>query len=104
MSLYWVGPVLAVVTLFTIGFGHVAVRKVNYLYGTKPGPYVVGMGLAILFLSLQVIDNLTSAVLGIVGVTTLWDAFELYRQEERVRRGHAPTNPNRPVEPRRKKA
>jgi hypothetical protein len=34
-------------------------------------------------------------------MTTLWDSFELMRQEERIRRGHAPANPNRPVEERR---
>lgn len=102
MNLQWGGPILAITTLITIGFGHVAVRKLNYLYGTKLALIVVGLGLLALLLSLRAVDDLTSAVLGIVGATTLWDAIELYRQEERIRRGHAPANPNRPVEPRRK--
>ena len=102
MTLQWAGPVLAVVTFATIGFGHMMVRKVNYLYGTKPAPYVLGLGLLFLFISLRATSDLASAVLGIVAVTTLWDAFELYRQEERIRRGHAPANPNRPVKPRRR--
>jgi hypothetical protein len=55
--------------------------------------------LAFLLLSLWVSNDLASAVLSVVGLTTLWDGFELYRQEERVRRGHAPANPDRPVEP-----
>ena len=101
MTLQWAGPVLAVTTLVTIGFGHVAVRKANYLYGTKLTPYVFALGLVFLFFSLRVTGDLASAVLGIIGMTTLWDAYELIRQEERVRRGHAPANPNRPVEPRR---
>ncbi|MEA3349335.1 MAG: DUF4491 family protein [Chloroflexota bacterium] len=103
MTLQWAGPVLAIVTFGTIGFGHVAVRKVNYLYGTKPTPYVFALGLVFLFLSLRITGNLASAALGIIGMTTLWDSYELIRQEERVRRGHAPVNPNRPVEPRRKR-
>ena len=102
MTLQWAGVVLALITFGTIAFGHVAVRKVNYLYGTRPVPYVFFAGLVFLFLSLQIPDNLTSASLGILGMTTLWDSFELIRQEERIRRGHAPPNPNRPVEKRKK--
>lgn len=93
------GPILALITFGTIGFGHVAVRKINYLYGTRPVPYVAGLGIVFLVLSLLATGDLVSAVLGIVGVTTLWDAYELVRQEERVRRGHAPANPDRPVNP-----
>ena len=103
MTLQWAGPVLAVFTIATIAFGHTAVRKVNYLYGTKPVPCVFAMGLVILFLSLHVTADLVSAILGIIGTTTLWDAYELIRQEERVRRGRAPVNPDRPVEPRRQR-
>jgi hypothetical protein len=103
MTLQWAGPVLAVVTFGTIGLGHVMVRRINYLYGTKPAPYVLGFGLVFLYVSLRMSSDLASATLGIVGVTVLWGSFELVRQEERIRRGHAPPNPNRPVEPRRKK-
>jgi len=101
MTLQWTGIVLALIALGTIAFGHVAVRKVNYLYGTRPVPYVLLAGLVFLFLSLQMDSDLASAALGILGMTTLWDSFELVRQEERIRRGHAPANPQRPVEPRR---
>jgi len=34
--------------------------------------------------------------LGILGITLLWDAFEIYRQQNRVKHGHAPANPNNP--------
>ena len=102
MTLQWAGLVLAVLTTGTIGLGHVAVRKLNYRFGTKPTPIFLVLGLLLLGLSLLARDNLTSAALGIVGMTTLWDAVELIRQEERIRRGHAPANPNRPVKPRRR--
>ena len=102
MTLQWAGPILAAITFGTIGFGHVAVRKFNYLYGTKPTPFVFSLGLMFLFLSLFVRSDLASAILGIIGITTLWDSLELIRQEERIRRGHAPANPDRPVEPRRR--
>jgi hypothetical protein len=102
VTLQWAGLVLAVLTTGTIGLGHVAVRKLNYRYGTKPAPVLLVLGLAFLSLSLIAANNLVSAALGIVGMTTLWDAVELIRQEERIRRGHAPANPNRPVKPRRR--
>lgn len=101
MNLQWAGLVLAVLTFGTIGLGHVAVRKLNYRFGTKPAPFFLVLGLAFLGLSLLVASNLASAALGIVGMTTLWDAVEFLRQEARIRRGHAPMNPDRPVEPRR---
>lgn len=97
MTLQWAGPVLAVTTVLTIWFGHVMVRRVNFWFGTKPVPLVALMGAAAVVASLFVPSNLGSACLGIVGVTTLWDAFELVRQEERVRQGKAPENPRRPV-------
>ena len=53
MTLQWAGPVLAVATLATIGFGHMAVRKINYLYGTKPKPFVFVLGLLFLFFLLS---------------------------------------------------
>jgi len=89
--------VLACVTFATIAFGHVMVRKVNYLYGTKPAPYLFGLSALFMGLSLGVGD-LASAALGIIGMTTFWDGLELFRQEQRIRRGHAPANPARPVE------
>jgi hypothetical protein len=30
-------------------------------------------------------------------MTVLWDGIEIYRQEKRVIKGHAPENPKRPV-------
>jgi hypothetical protein len=102
VTLQWAGLVLAVLTVSTIGLGHVAVRKLNYRYGTKPVPVFLVLGLLFLGLSLLTTGNLASAALGIVGMTTLWDAVELIRQEARIRRGHAPGNPDRPVEPRRR--
>jgi hypothetical protein len=60
--------------------------------------------LGFLVLSLLATGNLASAGLGIVGMITRWDAVELIRQEEHIRRGHAPVNPDRPVEPQRRQS
>jgi hypothetical protein len=42
-------------------------------------------------------DPRLSAALGIFGITVLWDALEFWRQHHRVRKGHAPANPNNPA-------
>ena len=93
MQLQFVGPILAVVTFLTIWGGHVFVRIVHYHFGLKPAPAVFLGGLLLLLASTQTGSDLLSASLGIVGLTLLWDAFELHRQEARVRLGHAPLNP-----------
>lgn len=95
MTLEWSGPVLSVTTVLTIAFGHAAVRKLNYCFGAKPAPWVAAVGIAISAASLFAETTLISGVLGVVGITTLWDAVELVRQEKRVLKGHAPKNPKR---------
>jgi hypothetical protein len=97
MTLEWAGPILAAVTVATIWLGHVMVRKLNYHLGTRPLPVVALIGAAALAASLFATSDLLSGALGIAGITTLWDAFELVRQEERVRQGKARENPRRPV-------
>jgi hypothetical protein len=91
------GPVLAVVTVATIAAGHALVRKLNYHFGTWPAIPLFCLGFAALAASLWTSSDLRSAVLGIVGLTTLVDGYEIIRQEKRIARGHAPENPSRPV-------
>lgn len=92
-ELQFAGPLLAFVTFLTIWWGHVLVRVVHYYLGTKPAPAIFLGGLLLLLWTTQTDNNLLSAALGIVGLTLVWDAFELHRQELRVRQGHAPLNP-----------
>ena len=88
----------ALATFIGIWWGHVAVRKFEAnLTDIRPAMGIcvlLGLGLwtgALLSDSMPV-----SAGLGILGMTLLWDAFEFYRQEKRIKTGHAPANPNNP--------
>lgn len=94
----WIGLTAAAATFFGVWFGHVAVRKIEYAAKTiwKPAAIFVLVGLALEALSLTNADRLASTALGILGVTVLWDALELARQQKRVRSGHAPANPRNP--------
>ncbi len=98
MAVNLTGLAAALATFFGVWLGHVAVRKVEAnavcLRWPKLVCIVLGLGLeagAVLAGSAPV-----AAALGILGMTLLWDAFELQRQERRVKIGHAPANPANP--------
>ena len=86
LSLQWAGPVLALTTFVTIGIGHVLVRKLHARFGTRPAiPFFI-LGGIVLLISLFSEINLVSAILGITGITLVWDGIEIYRQEKRMQR------------------
>ncbi len=93
----FIGVVAGLATFFSVWFGHVAVRKIESLSPTIwiPTALFATFGLVMEFLSLSANRSL-SVALGILGITLLFDALELTRQQNRVRKGHAPANPNNP--------
>lgn len=85
-SLQWAGPILALTTFATIGIGHVLVRRLHARFGTRPAlPFFVLGGLVLLS-SVFISTNLISAILGITGITLVWDGIEIFRQEKRMQR------------------
>lgn len=93
LDIQFAGILLAGVTFLTVWWGHVLVRIVHYYMGTRPAPALFLAGLLALLATTQTTSDLLAAMGGIVGLTLMWDAFELHRQELRVRQGHAPLNP-----------
>jgi hypothetical protein len=98
MNNHFIGLIASLATFIGIWAGHVLVRKIEYGSVSIKLP---AAGFAILGIFLLVgsflTDSLTlSASLGILGVTGLWDAYEFPRQEKRIIKGHAPSNPNNP--------
>ena len=57
---------------------------------------VVLLGLGFGIVSFFAESNAVSGVFGIIGITFLWDGLEFYRQQKRVKKGHAPANPDNP--------
>ena len=87
----------AVVTAFvSIWLGHVAVRKIEAEARDIRLPMLIAIALGLLteYFSLTTVNRQLSTALGILGITLLWDAFEIYRQQNRIKHGHAPANPN----------
>ena len=95
MTLNWVGMVCALATFGGVWIGHVGVRKIDSISPTIWLPTGVALTLGVLFeMGALVSESLyLSAALGILGITFLWDAVEFWRQDKRVRMGHAPANP-----------
>lgn len=92
------GLTAAATAFLAIWIGHVAVRKIEAAAPMIWIPTVVAIALGLIteYYSL-VTDNLNlKTALGIIGVTLLWDALEFTRQQKRIRKGHAPANPNNP--------
>ena len=92
------GLTAALTSFLTIWIGHVTVRKVEAesLNIKKPMFIAIALGLVVEYGSLTTVYRPLSTGLGILGITLLWDAFEIYRQEKRIKHGHAPANPNNP--------
>lgn len=91
------GFLTALSAFIGIWLGHVGVRAVErsspQLWKPALLSAIAGLTLEVLALFLPSPANFVSAILGI---TLLWDTLELFRQEKRVRKGHAPANPANP--------
>ena len=92
------GLTAAVTAFVSIWLGHVAVRKIEFASPKIgiPATVFILLGLFTEYWSLTTANRPLSTILGIVGVTLLWDAFEFIRQQKRIIKGHAPANPNNP--------
>ncbi len=90
-----VGLSAAAAAFFGVWFGHIAVRKIEFVSPTLwlPMMFFAAIGLGLEVQSLRTASAPISAFLGIVGVTLIWDAVEFIRQQGRIRKGHAPANP-----------
>jgi hypothetical protein len=90
------GLVAALTTFFSIWFGHVAVRKIEFISPTVwiPSTIFVSLGLSCEWISLKASSLQIATIFGILGITLLFDAFELTRQQRRIMKGHAPANPD----------
>jgi hypothetical protein len=96
--LQFAGFWMALATFLGIWWGHVGVRWLE-AHSPRIGPPMVvlsALGIALNIYSLFAPNLTIAGVASIIGITLLWDAFEVYRQASRVAHGHAPANPNNP--------
>lgn len=98
MKINSLGLTAAATAFLAIWLGHVAVRKIEARSRDLRLPILIAVALGLLteYWSLTTDNRSLKTALGILGITLLWDAFEIYRQQNRVKHGHAPANPNNP--------
>ena len=98
MTINTLGLTAAITAFLSIWLGHVAVRKVEFISRTIwiPAAIFACFGIICEWTSLLTTNPKLSTVFGILGITFLFDAFEFTRQQKRIRKGHAPANPNNP--------
>ncbi len=89
------GIIIGAACFLVIGIFHPIVIKSEYYIGKKIWPAFLVAGIALIVLSLF-IENITiSAIVGVVGFSSLWSIHEIIEQEERVNKGWFPANPNK---------
>ena len=98
MEMNFVGMAAALATFFGVWMGHVLVRKIERetvrLWIPICSALLLGTGFGVF--SLLTPSLILSAAGGIFAMTFLWDALEFVRQQNRIKQGHAPANPNNP--------
>jgi hypothetical protein len=96
MGLNLIGLAAGMALFYGVWIGHVLVRKLEYKSASLIFPSVCFalIGISLVIGSFLAGSQPISAILGILGMTALWDSFEFFRQEKRVIKGHAPANPS----------
>jgi hypothetical protein len=86
----WFGLVIGVSTLCIIGMGFAWVIRGERYFGYLWWPYVMGVGIILMVISVLVTNNYGSALLGAMGASLLWGSTELKEQAIRGELGWYP--------------
>lgn len=93
--MYIKGILVGAGSFLLCGLFHVIVVKAEYYFTKKCWPVFAALGILCCLTSLFTNDPSFSCFCAVAGFTSLWSIKELYEQEERVRKGWFPANPNR---------
>ena len=89
------GLMLGICTFLIIGIFHPIVIKVEYYYGTRSWWFFLILGILGIIACIWVSELFWSSLLGVIAFSCFWSIHEIFQQEERVRKGWFPKNPNR---------
>jgi hypothetical protein len=93
------GALIALATLLIIGMGFVWVIRGERYFGSLWWPYVMGLGIALIALSLFVTNSWASVLLGVVGASLIWGSTEFKEQAVRAEIGWYPFNAHKILPP-----
>ena len=89
------GLVIGVVTLLIIGLGFPLVIQGERRFGYLWWPYMMGIGIIIIGVSVLIPADWLSVVVGVLGATFVWGSTELKEQAVRAEVGWFPFNANK---------
>lgn len=89
------GLIIGLAAFIIIGLFHPIVIKAEYYLGKKVWPIFLIAGLLFIVLSVFISNLTLAAIVGIIGFSSLWSIHEIFEQEERVKKGWFPNNPNK---------
>jgi hypothetical protein len=95
MHMNFQGVIIGVTAFAIIGVFHPIVIKAEYYFGKRVWPIFLVAGILLIGLSIFINDTALSAIVGVTGFTCLWSIHEIIEQEERVKKGWFPQNPNK---------
>lgn len=93
--MHFTGIIIAVSTFLIIGFFHPIVIKAEYHTGTRLWWLFLIIGVACIAGALFIENDILSALIGVLGASSLWSIGELFSQKKRVEKGWFPMNPRR---------
>lgn len=96
MQIHFNGILVALFSYIIIGAFHPVVIKCEYYFSSKVWPVFLVSGVLLLIGALFT-TGMLSIVLSLLGATCLWSIHELKEQQERVKKGWFPENPNRKI-------
>ena len=89
------GILLGILTLLIIGLGFVWVIRGERYFGLLWWPYIMGMGVVLVVLSLFITSDWISALVGVFGASFVWGSTELKEQAVRSELGWYPFRPTK---------
>lgn len=95
--MYFHGILLGFISFICIGIFHPIVIKCQYHFTEKIWPLFLIIGLVCLGVSVTIENVVLSAIIGVIGCSSLWSILELKEQTQRVKRGWFPENPKHSV-------
>lgn len=91
----WQSILVGLGSFVIIGVFHPIVIKGEYYFSKKIWPVFLAAGLGCLAWALFMRHMAWACLISMLGFTCLWSIKEFFEQEERVKKGWAPKNPNR---------
>lgn len=86
---------IGLATFLIIGLFHPLVVKAEYYLGTRSWWIFLLMGIIGVVASLLVNGIFLSSLCGVFAFSSFWTIKEVFEQQERVKKGWFPRNPNR---------